>query len=513
MRKNGKTKIKITACLFIFVVLLGLVCGTLSSCSDSFSYTESDLSEYVRISESDYKNYTIELPTLTVTDADVDRKIMGLLSSKRSSTPSNKGAKMFKVPVTVGDDVYIYYRGYTVDENGVETEVENASNLLGSEYKLTVGALSFIKGFEEGLIGAIPWDHHFDPEHERLTSGAVSGGDVIYITYTVMLPDGSSSYKSSERIDLGDEDIDERYGDGFKEYFTSGEVEVGKKISSKTFIGSDGTVVYCDMKVNYALRCKNDPLTVNAIFPYDYADASKRGLEVRFDVYFNGAVIYDTPEYDETFITETLKLDADSLLKYDGETLVEKHRAYLKAEVEIENVSVREALIEEKIWEHYRSHATVIKLPEDKVDEIFAEQYSQIKSEYNMYFSSYYSSIEEYAYNMYGYSNLNEALLSEAEIIVTEKIIFYYIIREENLVPGDDKFEELYDKLVTDHLNYFLTEIYDDELASLKTEAEREARILEIKEEMMDYYGEEYFSELVYYEYAYDTVKSFATIK
>lgn len=512
MHKNGKKKIKIVASLFVFVVLLSFLCGTLISCSDSFSYTESDLSEYVQISASDYKNYTIEVPTLTATEVDVERKIMGLLSSNRASSPSNKGAKMFKVPVTVGDDVYIYYRGYTVDENGVVTEVDNTSNLLGSEYKLTVGSLSFLDGFEEGLIGAIPWDHHFDPEHERLTSGAVASGDVIYLTYSVMLPDGSSSYKSSERIDLSDDNIDDRYGDGFSEYFTSGEVEVGKRISSKTFTNSDGTVVYFDMKVNYALRCKNEPLVIEATFPYDYTDVSKRGLTVTFDVYFNGAVIYDTPEYDETFITETLKLGDKELSKYDG-TTVEKHRAYLKDEVDAENVSIREALIEDKIWDYYRAHATVIKLPEDEVDEIFAEQYSQISSEYNMYFSSYYSSIEEYAYHMYGYSNLNAALLAESEIIITEKIIFYYIIREENLMPSDEKFDELYDKLVTDHLNYFLTEIYDDELAGLKTDAEREARILEIKEEMMDYYGEEYFAELVYYEYAYDTVKSFATIK
>ena len=66
---------------------------------------------------------------------------------------------------------------------------------------------------------------------------------------------------------------------------------------------------------------------------------------------------------------------------------------------------------------------------------------------------------------------------------------------------------------MSEHLNYYLEEIYDDELAGLKTEAEREARIIEIKEEMMDYYGEEYFRELVYYEFAYDTVISFGKIE
>lgn len=473
---------------------------------------ESDLSDYLTISASDYKNFTVNIPDLSVKDEDIDRKIMGLLTENRVSDASYDGEKMFSVPVTVADDVYIYYRGYTVDENGVETDVENASNLLGKERKLTVGGFSFVEGFEEGLIGAVPWDHHFDPQYNRFTSGAVERGDIIYITYTAFLPDGTSIYKNNERIDLSDAGTDARYGDGFSALFEGGTVEIGKKISSQIFSYGDGEAVYSDMTVNYAIRCNSKPLTIDAIFPYNYKESSLRGLAVKFDVYFNGAVIYDTPEYNEEFITDVLKLDAEKLSKYKKKSVVENHKAYLIEEIESEKQQLREFLIEEKIWEHLTECANVNKLPEDKVEEIYTDSYNRLSSEYR-YFSSGYENLEEYAYLRYGYKNLSEELMAEAERLVCEKIIFFYIIREENLIPSDTEFDRLYDMLVSKELDYYVEEIYDVELAGLKTEAEREARIEEIKGEMMDYYGEEYFTELVYYEFAYDKVKSFAIIK
>ena len=515
MQKYKKTqkKHRISALFSVFVLVLSLTCTVLVSCKNKFSYLESDLSDYVNISESDYKNFTVTLPDLSVTDDDVERKIMGLLAENRNSDAENNAAKMFRVPVTVADDVYIYYRGYTVDENGVETEVENASNFLGKEYKLTVGSLSFIEGFEEGLIGAVPWDHHFDPEHNRLTSGTVSDGDIIYVSYAAFFPDGTSIYKNNERIDLSDANLDARYGRGFRDFFTDGAVEIGKKIETKTFSYGDGDAVYSDIKINYSFRCNNEPLTIDATFPYDYTESDLRGLAVKFDVYFNGSVIYNTPEYNESFITDVLKLDAEKLSEYKGESILEKHKSYLIKEIEAEKELLREFLIEEKMWEHFTDSATVIKLPEKETEEIYTEKYTQIANEYRMYFSSHYDSIEEYAYNAYGYKNLAQDLMAEAEEIIVEKIIFYYIIREENLVPSGDEFDALYEKLVSEHLDYYLEEIYDDELAGLKTDAEREARVKEIKEEMMEYYGEEYFTELVYYEFAYDTVKAFGTVK
>ena len=144
----------------------------------------------------------------------------------------------------------IYYRGYTVDERGIETEVDGASNMTGSYHELEIGSLSFIKGFEEGLIGAIPIDHLYNPQTDLIKSGEVSMGDVIYLSYTAMYPDGTTSVKKSERIDLSKDNIDALYGEGFKEYFESSNIIIGSKISKEQLFGYEsGTAIYFDMTV------------------------------------------------------------------------------------------------------------------------------------------------------------------------------------------------------------------------------------------------------------------------
>ena len=101
---------------------------------------------------------------------------------------------------------------------------------------------------------------------------------------------------------------------------------------------------------------------------------------------------------------------------------------------------------------------------------------------------------------------------SEAESIVLEKLIFYYIIREEGLIPSNADFKATYEKFIGEHLDYYVSYIYAEELAKITDESEKAKRIEEIKGEMMDYYGEDYFRELVYYDYAYDDIISYAKI-
>ena len=96
--------------------------------------------------------------------------------------------------------------------------------------------------------------------------------------------------------------------------------------------------------------------------------------------------------------------------------------------------------------------------------------------------------------------------------MVTEKLIFYYIIRKENLVPTDEEFQARYNENVAEILSYYTDNIYRDELQSIKNEADREKRIAEIKAEMMNYYGEEYFAEMVYYEHCLDGFMSLPNV-
>jgi FKBP-type peptidyl-prolyl cis-trans isomerase (trigger factor) len=522
-RKNKITVISAVAILVVIALTVGIVALVLNQ--KDFDYMKSDLSDYITISENDYKNHVITLKKGEITDADVERKIMALLYKSRADLPSNKGAEMYKVPISVGDTVGIYYRGYTVDSDGIEHDIDGVSNLLGDIEKLGIGSMAFIPGFEEGLIGAVPWNHQFNPENDIIKTGNVLPGDVMYISYTAVFPDGTTSRKDNERIDLSDENLDERYGAGFKAFFLSSgssqsRAAIGKQIGIKLtdtvpFDYQDGTAVYFDMTINAVLRCESQPLTIDATFPLNYNEKSLRGLDVKFDVYIKSAVIYETPEYNEQFITDTLKISADDLKEYSGNSIEEKHRAYLLAEANAENEEMRKALIEEAMWEHYNSKVKIKKLPKGEVEEIYHQYYGELTSQYQLYYSPYYSSFGEFVrayYNLSSSADWDSYINELAESVIVEKLIFYYIIRAEKLVPSDTEFQNMYNETVQEYLDYYVNDIYAEEIASLKTDAEKEARIIEIKEEMLDYYGEEYFDEIVYYDYALDKIIAFATV-
>ena len=185
MKKRNIVIISIVAALLLAAVIFGLVAVIIMQ--RDFDYMKDDLSKYIEISESDYKNYDIELYFDEVTDKDVERKIMALLYQNRDKEPQYNGGNVTNLPISVGDKVHFYYRGYTVDETGRETDLENASNLLGDISTLEIGSLSFIPGFEESLIGKNPKDY---TKLELETSGTVQPGDVIYLSYSAMLPSG-----------------------------------------------------------------------------------------------------------------------------------------------------------------------------------------------------------------------------------------------------------------------------------------------------------------------------------
>ncbi len=508
--KNKKKIIIISAIAgaLIIALVLGIVFSLLPG--KKFSYTESALSEYIEISEEDYKGYTVSIKKQEATDADVERKIMRLLYQNRGAQVLG-GATIYAEPIEIGDEVNIYYRGYVVDENGREITFED--NTLRNKVTLGVGSLAFASGFEESLIGVIPWEHNYNPETDRFTSGLVESGDVIYVSYTAIYPDGTSAKRQNDRIDLKAMGVDGLYGEGFSDFIVGS--EIAKALDAKTFAYGDGEVVYADMTVNSAVRYKNPPLTLDATFPLDYETVELRGKTVKFDVYFNGMICYTPAVYDEAFITETLKLTAEALAEYEGGTIIEKHRALLFAEAEADSVELKETLISEQIWAHLNEKVNVKKLPSDEVALVYEQVYGTLIQEYNSYYQFLYSSIDAYArakYNLSSYDSITAVMENEAKSIVTEKLIFYYIARAEKLLPTGEAFSAAYDALVLEHLNYFIETSYKEELDKITDEQEKNQKIEQIKAEMLEYYGEGYFEELVYYEAALDKIFEFATV-
>lgn len=489
------------------VSFLLIIAATFSlwGCGDNVDYLKDDLSKYITISEEDYKNYTLNLFFDNIDNSDVEREIMRLICINKNRTPEYNGGNVKNIPITVGDIAHIYYRGYTVDENGVETDLEMASNLTGEMSSLEIGSGTFIKGFEEGLIGKIPKDY---TPFELIKTGKVLPGDVIYLTYSVMMPDGRIYTREKERIDLSKPYIDSIYGKGFAAFFSN--ATVGSKIpASQTFEFEDGDALYYDMTVNYKTECEKDKLTIDLQFPMGYFSEDLRGKNAKFDVYVRYINIYNTPEYNDTFIKETLKLTEEALSGYEGESLIEKHKSYILENLKKENEAKILELKAEAMWKHYVSKVNVKKLPKEQVSLIYDDLYYRAESAYNSYGDMYYDSLDAFArayYELNSYADWKEYIQKLAEDDVTKTLIFYYIVRKENFIPPSDEFDKLYQKTVEETLSAYSEQFYKKELDAIKDEAEKSKKLAEIKEEMLKFYGEEYFNDIVYKEYALEKV-------
>ncbi len=486
-----------------------------------------NLSKYVSISRDDYSNITVDIPLEEYDEGDLVSRINRILAENKSKDPEYDGAAYRSKEITLGDVVSIMYRGYYTDKDGKVVEID--SNFAqGERVLLEVGtgkiiddtgsARSFITGFTDGMLGAVPSD--YEP-FLKYGDGEVKEGDVIYLTYTAFYPDANGTYKqaSAERIDLG-EDIDAIYGKGFKD-FLLGTAEgteaqkIGEKLPSKTFSYGTGSAGYSDMKIEYVTRgCERAPLTIDVTFPANYGEESLRGVAAKFDVYIASSVVYNTPELDEKFITETLKITADDLKDCAGADTVAKYKNYLVSAIKREIEDTNEKLIIEAVWKILFEKTEIKKMPKATVDQYYETYFNEVSYYYSLY-SSYYNSIDAAAreyLSLSGSVDWRAHLKEKAEDTAIEEIIFYYIIREEGFLPSKAEFKNMRQSIIDAHYAYHL-DLNAEELSKLKGDA-YDARAAEIKEEMLDYYGDEYFDENVYYNYGMDKIiEQFVTTK
>lgn len=509
----------IAAILIIAIVATAVVFIVRAIRGVPVNYLKDNLSKYIYLSPDDYKNMEIDVALEEYDEVDLVREINRILASNKSETPEYDGKAYKSEAITLGDVVSLMYRGYYVNAEGKTVEISNnfgddSTVLLevgtGNIITDTGSSGSFIAGFTDGMIGKVPAD--YEP-FKKFGDGKVEEGDVIYLTYTAFYPDASGTYKqaSAERIDLS-EDIDAIYGTGFKA-FLLGTAEgteaqsIGTKLSSKTFPYGTGSAGYSDMKIEYVTRgCEAAPLTLDVTFPADYSEASLRGVAAKFDVYISSAIIYNTPELDEKFITETLKITATDLEKYEGADTVAKYKSYLEASLKKSIEDANEQIIIDAIWEILFKKVEIKKLPEYNVEEYYETYFNEVSYYYSIY-SSYYTSIDLAATD---YLSLSQGtdwrayLQDKAEKTALEELMFYYIIREEGFLPDKSEFNEMRESIIGAHYEYHI-DLDAEALAKLEGDAYN-ARIEQIKAEVLEYYGDEYFDENVYYNYGMDKI-------
>ena len=504
--------IAVLAVLLLSLVLVLIICGTKEPVVYSYDYFAEDLSQYISIADSDYKGYKLTVKMTEVTDATVDEWILYTLCQHSLDEAKNPGKT---APLTAGDVLEAWYRSYIIDENGREIELNFSSGELGvsgvTDGKIVIGGGTMPIGIESSLIGLIIADYPSMDEIELKPGHVISEDDVLYISYSVITPAGKQ-YHTKVRVDLSRTDLDAEFGEGFRKALLGKVVTEDGKLESFTADGKDGKYVFDNLTIDYAYPKNAKRITLKGTLPHGYSNYDLACGEVYYDIFPEYFTAYDTPELDAEFINETLKLTDEDLAEYDGADTVEKYRSYVRAELIRQNEEELRSIGEEAMWYHYNDAATVIAYPEDAVMEIYTKNVAEIELLWESYRDSY-SSLDDFVcayFSLTAGSDWRAMLKSDAEAEVKEKLIFYYIIRKENLLPTEEKYRELFDAIFDEFVVYYMdgkTEAdYDSADAYNAARAEAEGAV-------MDYYGEEFFRHQAYYDYALDTLLDFADIE
>ncbi len=531
-----KRAIIITSAVLALILIVSAVFILVNIFGDddkNFNYITSDLSKYIKMDRDDYKNYSLSLTIAKPHDIDVDVTILNLLASRKDTTPKDDGAKNTYGTIGAGDSVYIYYRGYLKDADGNEVYVANMCNFANADpTNLEIGSNSFVPGFELDLVGV-----QFTKENRlvKITEGTPTDGQIIYISYTKQL-DGSTSSSTkttavAERIILGEDDIDATYGAGFEEVLRASAIGDTEGVSFSAEIdGSNYT--YTNLKIDFATECENEDtyFMVECYFPYDYDSTTLQNKTAYFEVYVHGMVDYDAPDFTNEFIEENLEsgefgITLEDLEKYDGE-LTEKLRAYIEEILWEDYEDSYEEALEDAMWSHYHSSAVteIIKYPNSKVDAVYDEYYADVVYQYEtnsgVITSSYTGtsttceSVDEYATIYLGleYSDIDwkDYLYEMSKSLVKERLILYYIMREEGLMPTDAELAAQIKASKEEYLEEYISQ-YSDKYSIVKsdyTDSEWAEFVSAREAELYAYYDDDYFTETAYYEIA---LRSFLT--
>lgn len=514
---------------------------------ENFEYIESDLTKYLTIENTSYKDYTVNLNIAKPKEKDVDVTLLNLLASKKGSALNDASAQLSGT-IGAGDIVNIYYRGYTRDKDGNEVFVDNMCNFgnkndsgVYTYSSLEIGSNSFLPGFELDLAGET-----FSSKNNfvMIKDGLVKDGQIVYISYTRQL-DGSTASndkieKSAERIIIADgkDKIDAKYGAGFYDKLIT--LTVGSTATDTVEGTVDGKKYnYTNLKIDFATECekKDNYILVECYFPYDYKlDPNLRNKTAYFEVYVQSMVDYESEELTNEFIEENLTdkdfgVTAEDLEKHKDEgDRVAQLRAYIKNLLDEDYKELYRKELEKAMWEHYHKEgiANVIKYPQVKVNAIFNEYYDDVLYQFEqsggviktlLGEEKTCKTVDEYAVIYLGLEYAENQdwrayLTSLSENLVKERLILFYIMKEENLMPSAEVLaarKQEVEKEYFDEYIYQYSEKYGINKSDYTDEkwAEFEA---ERYKELHDYYDDAYFTEITYYEIGLDTFLSWPSV-
>ena len=128
------------------------------------------------------------------------------------------------------------------------------------------------------------------------------------------------------------------------------------------------------------------------------------------------------------------------------------------------------------MWYHYNDVAKVIAYPEDAVLAIYHSDLAEIKTVWQSY-KDEYPKLDDFArayLSLTSDSDWEAKLRDDAEAEVKEKLIFYYIIRKEGIIPTEEEYKKLYDELFDEYVIYYMGGKTEEDFSTAeKYESER----------------------------------------
>ena len=486
----------ISAVVALFALVVGILFAIIipNLLSRRVDYLNDDLGKYISIDRESYIDYNLKVTLGEPSEAELSELLMRQQVKYR--TLSGLGQYSTEGEIGVGDLLIMRYYVYT--EDGA---INGTSNITAGAAEYNVGAgfyimNSAVTGLDTGLIGKRIEDIRANVG----TAGTVADGQIVYLSYE--LTDGFEVISHvGERIDLSDPDIDSYMGQGFRDYLVGQPVGSAAKESLTT--ERDGkSVTYYAVKVD---AVGNSPFVVSGRLPFDYYNDTLASKTVYFDLYIDKLIDYTVPELSDEFVTK--KLGYSSFLDdFEGETVLDRYKTYLMTELSEEYEKRRNALIEDLLWEHLISSATLKKLPRNDVNDIYDGYYEEIVYQHESYGQEY--SIGEFARLYIGLDASEDwqaYLLREAEAAVAEKLLFFYIIRAEGWVPEGEALDEYYERAVKAHLTAAL-EASDIRAEDFDTAEEYNNLVADVRSGLVKDFGEAYFTEIAYSEYGMEKI-------
>ena len=482
-----------------------------------FDYMTADLSQYITIKKSDYQGFKLEVDIAKPKDIEVDNRILSLLAKEKGEALYGGAEVISGFVITPGAKVNIRYRGYLLDDDGNKVEVAGMSNITeSSTYQLTIGSGSFIPGFELDLVGVNTADY---PKFEKITDAStdITDSHVAYVSYSKLVDGGDASKDTTKgslvRIDLSSDEIDTKYGAGFKEKLLG--ATIGEKQNFDVVI--DGkTYHYTDVIVGFVTDCESNPIVVTTYFPYDYSNNKNlRNETAYFEVYVDSGVLYKPAEFNEEFVKKLVEKEGsaitlEELNEYEGELLTDKYKDYLQKQVDAEYEEAYASAVKDAAWSYILSKAQVIKYPEAKVMELYEEYYFNVEYEFistggvvqNSYYgtSQTYSDLNSFAVAYLGLSQTDNWLsyiYEMAENTVKEKLVMYYVTRTEDVLPERSEIKDFIDKFKHNFLKKYIEQSLksDGKTREDFTEAEYNNYVKDCEKYVFSYYDDEYFED------------------